>query len=279
MTPQDDSVKISIPPAAQTDAEIVGLAEHWRNWFNAIIKTQNTALLWPQQSGPELHEHSFSAYHFFLDNSGLSLLSGPRGHSASPLRVDFANPQMRYRQKTLGKKQPLARALAARPGLKVLDVTFGLGKDAFFIASLGCQVMGLEASPIIYALAADGVRRLAAGLRGEGQEVLTLSVQFSDSRIFLDALTEATIPDVIYMDPMYPTSGKAALPKKELQWLRELVEPNPERDRELLASALRRARQRVVVKRPLNAAPLAGGVWRSYKGSTTRYDVYQTRLV
>lgn len=58
--------------------------------------------------------------------------------------------------------------------------------------------------------------------------------------------------DVIYLDPMFPGEGRTALPKRELQLLRELT-GDDEGGAQLLALARTRARRRVVVKRSLHA--------------------------
>jgi 16S rRNA (guanine1516-N2)-methyltransferase len=44
----------------------------------------------------------------------------------------------------------------------VLDATAGLGKDAFVLASLGCQMTLIERQPLIAALLEDGLARARA---------------------------------------------------------------------------------------------------------------------
>jgi len=79
---------------------------------------------------------------------------------------------------------------------------------------------------------------------------------------------------VIYLDPMYPDEGKAALPSKEMQILRDLTGGDPDAD-ELLAPALHCARLRVVVKRPIKAEWLANAEpSMSIAGTQLRFDVY-----
>ena len=80
--------------------------------------------------------------------------------------------------------------------------------------------------------------------------------------------------DVVHLDPMYPDDGKAALPSKEMQILRDLTGGDADADA-LLAPARLAAKHRVVVKRPSKAPPLAG-VEPSlrFEGTQLRFDVY-----
>jgi 16S rRNA (guanine1516-N2)-methyltransferase len=78
--------------------------------------------------------------------------------------------------------------------------------------------------------------------------------------------------DVVYLDPMYPERGKAALARKEMQLLRELTGGDPDAD-ELLACA--NARRRIVVKRPRAAPPLLGREPSlALTGTQARFDIY-----
>ena len=80
-------------------------------------------------------------------------------------------------------------------------------------------------------------------------------------------------PDVIYLDPMYPTRGKSALSKKEMQICRKLVGDDTDID-SLMTVAMETACKRVVVKRHPHAPPLAPKPSICFKGKKVRYDVY-----
>ena len=81
-------------------------------------------------------------------------------------------------------------------------------------------------------------------------------------------------PDVIYIDPMYPERKKSALVKKEMQILQRL-HGEDDGNEQLLALALRYARKRVVVKRPINAEILSDiKPNTSVRSKKTRYDIY-----
>ena len=126
-----------------------------------------------------------------------------------------------------GKSQDLAKAFGVGRGRvpypHVLDATAGLGRDAFVLASLGCQVHMLERHPLLAALLADALTR-AHDMPDICEAASRLSLEARDA---LDVLTENIHHDihhdvnydihydVIYLDPMYPESNKRALPQKK----------------------------------------------------------------
>src|SRR3990167_5790731 len=67
--------------------------------------------------------------------------------------IDFLCGKLGYRRMHGGgKNQLIAKAVGIKPHqtLSVLDVTAGLGRDAFILATLGCNVTMVERSPVIY---------------------------------------------------------------------------------------------------------------------------------
>ncbi|MEO5339677.1 MAG: class I SAM-dependent methyltransferase [Magnetococcus sp. MYC-9] len=181
-----------------------------------------------------------------------------------------------------GLQQPLARAVGLRGNrpLTILDATPGLGQDAFVLASLGAEVRMVERAPVVAALLADGLRRLADHLRQRGDVPLPLSLTQGDARLVLAdlSLTQDERPAVVYLDPMYPHRDGSALSRKEMRRLRRLVGEDGDAA-ELLAVALTVARQRVVVKRPRLAATLDGRPpSMAIHSKNTRFDVYLVDL-
>jgi 16S rRNA (guanine1516-N2)-methyltransferase len=198
----------------------------------------------------------------------------------SPISVDFQSQRLLYRQKFGGgRQQPIARALGLKKGITphVIDATTGFGRDAFVLASLGCHVHMLERHPVIHALLEDGLRRLALSADTTSPLVNALRLSHTDAREWLSSTAEPV--DTVYLDPMYPHRTKSALVKKEMRVLRQLVGDDLD-VAVLLDTALRTARQRVVVKRP-KSAPVIGAVTPSYcvESKNTRYDVYLTGLL
>jgi 16S rRNA (guanine1516-N2)-methyltransferase len=193
-----------------------------------------------------------------------------------PWFVDFGSARSAYRRTSGGGvRQTLARAIGikgrARP--RVVDATAGWGRDAFVLASLGCAMDLIERHPLIAELLADGLRR-AAESADLAAIVQRMRLHRCDANDYLKALTGTAMPDVVYLDPMYPHTGKTAAVKKDLRLLRELL-GDPAEDSRLLDTARARARKRVVVKRPKSAAPLQGQAPDAQVASTnTRYDIY-----
>ncbi len=203
-------------------------------------------------------------------------LRDPRGGGPGPVYADFVSGRRRYgRPDPADRRQPLARAVDVKPGATtVVDATAGLGKDAFFLALLGCHVTAVERSAVIAALLEDGLRRARQVPLYEDVIAERLSVVVEDTRRFLTGLNQNDRPHVVYLDPMYPIDPKAsAAVKKEMRILRRLVGDDPDAG-ELLEAALATAQRRVVVKRMRHAPALGGEPALSHKGGIVRYDVY-----
>lgn len=189
-----------------------------------------------------------------------------------PVWVDFSHFDLRPYSAHLSRRQPLARALGKK-AQAVVDATAGYCQDALLFALMGYRTTAIERSPVVMALARDGLQRLAAhaGIALEKR----LHLVEGDARLLLTSLKPP--PEVIYLDPMFPPKRKkSAAVKKEMRLLRELVGDDPDA-RELLEISRRVALDRVVVKRPDDAAPLAPDPSMSIAGKLVRYDVYLAR--
>lgn len=191
--------------------------------------------------------------------------------------VDFLAGAASYRRKHGGGRgQLLAKAVGLKRGRapSVLDATAGLGNDAFVLATLGCSVQLVERSKIIGTLLADGLER-AKSNREIAEIIGRMHLTIGDAAEVMRQMAEKR-PDAVYLDPMYPPSGKAALKGKEMRLFRKLVGDDLDAAH-LLEIALSAARERVVVKRPKNAPALAGRKPNmALEGKTTRYDLYLT---
>ena len=150
-----------------------------------------------------------------------------------------------------GKGQVIAKAVGLNKGEPptVLDLTAGLGRDAFVLASLGCDVTMVERSPIVAALLRDGLER-ATHAAELAAVIVRMRLIEADAAETMRVLEER--PKVCYLDPMYPHSKKSALPGKEMLLFREVVGSDPDAD-QLLELARAVATRRVVVKRTRKA--------------------------
>ena len=191
------------------------------------------------------------------------------------LAVDFIEGAVAHRRKFGGGKgQMIAKAVGIQGAIRpsVLDATAGLGKDAFVLASLGCEIKLIERQPIIATLLEDGLVRALQDI--EVAPIAQRMQLLKGNSIELIKTWQDTPPQVIYVDPMFPHRDKSALVKKEMRLFRPLVGDDMDAS-ELLTAALALASHRVVVKRP-RKAPIIEGATPSFslEGKSSRYDIY-----
>lgn len=235
----------------------------------------------PQETAPDREVRGFS---FVLQNEelgGVERLSLRALHRPQygAIHADWLTTDV-ARRIGAGRKQPLGRAVGLHKPrlpedglLHVLDATAGLGRDGYLMAALGARVTLVERNPTICALLRDALARVLAEpkSRAIGERIAIIE---ADAAEFMARADNAAAFDVVHLDPMYPDDGKAALPSKEMQILRDVTGGDADADA-LLAPARQAAKHRVVVKRPSKATPLAG-VEPSlrFEGTQLRFDVY-----
>ncbi len=209
-----------------------------------------------------------------LDGSGLSLLR-PGDKSLGALQVDFNDGALTWRRNHGGGTgQAVAKAvgLKQKKQLSILDATAGTATDAFVLAALGCNMTLVERHPIVAALLADALLR--AQLEPDVYDITQRMYLHQGSSLdFMHTQKENSF-DVVYLDPMFPHTGKKAQVKKSMQYFRDMVGKDEDAD-DLLAPALKLAKYRVVVKRPrkspfLNQQPPS----YSQEGKANRFDIY-----
>lgn len=192
-----------------------------------------------------------------------------------PVLVDFVEGAVAHRRKFGGGRgQSIAKAVGLKSGANptIVDATAGLGRDAFVLASLGCQVTMLERHPVVAALLADGLQRAQQDSEIGDWMRERMSLRAGSALENLQQL--GFTPDVVYLDPMFPHRQKSALVKKEMRVFQSLVGADLDADA-LLPAALAVAGKRVVVKRPdyagfLNDMPPS----MSIETKSNRFDVY-----
>ena len=211
-------------------------------------------------------------FYLQLKNGVLGLADGS-DKKMLPVVVDFASPASLYRKTHGGgHKEPIVKAVGLKGNTHwhVLDATPGLGRDAFVLVSVGCNVTMIERSPVVAALLEDGIRRLRVNFPKLAQR---MTLQHGNSVEVMQYWHSDNV-DAIYLDPMFPHKKKSALVKKEMRLFQQLLGHDPDADA-LLAPALALATSRVVVKRP-NSAPVLGGISPSMaiKSKKHRFDVH-----
>ncbi len=209
-----------------------------------------------------------------LGEAGLQFAElGPQ--AAGAIRVDFVAGAVAHRRLFGGGSgQMIAKAVGIQPGVRpsVLDATAGLGRDAFVLAELGCQLMLIERQLLIAALLEDGLQR--AKTDPEVATIIARMRLIQGDAIALMQLWADEAPQVIYLDPMFPHRDKTAQVKKEMRLFRPLAGSDDDAPA-LLAAALKLASHRVVVKRPRKAPAIAGDKpGYVLEGKSSRYDIY-----
>ena len=188
-----------------------------------------------------------------------------------PVKVDFASPAMMHRRKG-GQNEMLGRAIGIKSNRHpwVFDATAGLGRDAYVLADLGCKVTLVERSAVLAFILQEGLNRAVISQFNEVREAAArMLVQCGDSTEICAA------PDqVIYLDPMFEERKGSAASKKDLSVLQALHGDSAD-DQRLIDWAFTQPVSRIVVKRPIKAAPLtASSPSHVLKGKSVRFDVY-----
>ncbi len=195
------------------------------------------------------------------------------------IHIDFVGGKTNHRRlHGGGKGQDIAKAIGLHKTQNptVLDLTAGMGGDAFVLASLGAQVTMVERNLIVHALLADALNRAALYSDPALQTVLKrITLLNQDANTVLKLLDNDSLPDVIYLDPMFPERNKSAQVKKEMQFFHDIVGTDDDSEA-LLLNALTKAKKRIVVKRPRLAEKLTESIKPAFEitGKSTRYDVY-----
>ena len=237
----------------------------------AIYNTDEQAVTLSEVLNLPLVTSNTDTFTYLLQYSDNFLqLQSHKDKKFKPLYVDFVHGKSEYRRVFPGKEL-LAKAIGYKHFLvtKIIDATAGLGRDAFVLASLGCDVTLIERSPILAALLQDGLLR-ASKVEATHNIVQRMHLLIGDAQSLLPDLKS----DVIYLDPMYPHRQKSALVKKEMRILRDLVGADVDAAN-LLTIALQCNVKRVVVKRPrLAENSIAIEPNFSSTGKNSRFDVY-----
>ena len=162
-------------------------------------------------------------------------------------------------KKALGKSD--------RP-LNILDCTAGMLQDTLLFLTLGHKVTALEQSKILFYLLHDALRR------SDDQDIFEkLDLLHTNACSYA---AQAKNFDVVYFDPMYPSTKKNALTSGKLDYIAKILEiesinNNSLEDFELLQLI---PAKKMVVKRSIKAEPFSTQINYQVAGKTTRFDVY-----
>lgn len=199
-----------------------------------------------------------------VDGSGISLM----GYGLS-YRGDFEQMLHRITKGRLQHEMLVHVSKTDDPHPTAVDATAGMGEDAFLLAASGYSVTLFEQNPVIAALLKDALRR--AKKHPDLKEIAQrMQLVEGNSIELLPKL--GIVPDLIYLDPMFPARQKSGLINKKLQLIQKLEHPCVEEEA-LLNMAMAVHPQKIIIKRPLKGANLAGREPSySVKGKAIRYD-------
>lgn len=185
---------------------------------------------------------------------------------SKPLFVDFNEIQQKFQQH---QSYLIAKAVgvykAKKKPIRVCDLTAGLGKDAYLLSLLGCQLELVERCEVIAELLQDGLKRIG----------LELKCYIGEAKAYLHLLQKnQDFPEVIYFDPIFPDKNKTALSQKNARMLKKMAGPSLDAETVLLL-ARQTAKNRVVVKRPLHGPAVSTDKPDIvFRGKSIRFDVY-----
>lgn len=209
---------------------------------------------------------------FIYSGEGLCL-ELPKDLGFKSFKVDFLEGVV-ARRKHFGGSQELAKAIGLKNGTKeVLDLTMGWGRESFLLASWGLQVRAFEKDLKVFLLVLDAWERWKKTINISSDKYrLDLIYGPFQEHIF----KKEAIYDCIYFDPMFPPRDKKAKVKKEMQILQLLLGKDSETSfsESDLVQLLSLNFKRLVIKRPINAPPLAPGVNKEIKAKGIRFDLY-----
>lgn len=203
---------------------------------------------------------------FKQDEDGLSLV-----YENMIMKGDFTKNLKRLKQNNL-QSELLVKASKIKgktENLIAIDATAGLGEDSLLLAAAGFYVKMYESNPVIFKLLEDTIKR--ATKIPELENIVSRMEIFNEDSI--NAMKNLNFkPDVILLDPMFPSREKSSLIKKKFQILQKLESPC-ENGKKLLEAAIAAKPQKVIIKRPAKAEFL-GDIKPSYsiKGKSIRYD-------
>ena len=206
--------------------------------------------------------------HLYLSEAGLSFFH-PEARSKNKFQINFTSGSTGWRVKRADHEKLIKKALGkSEHPLNILDCTAGLLQDALLFLSLGHQVTALEQSKILFHLLKDGISR------SEDQNIFKkLDLIHTNACTYA---AQAKNFDVIYFDPMYPSTKKHALSSGKLDYISKILETesidnDPLEDFEVLQLI---PAKKIVVKRPIKVDSFSSKINYQVLGKTTRFDIY-----
>ena len=179
------------------------------------------------------------------------------GLGKHPLVIDFVN-NPRFAEPLL-LREPLAKAAGLRANQRplVIDLTAGLGRDAWALASTGCPVWAFERHPLVHFLLQDGLARaFQHPVARRIAERITLHLGDARQHKAEMFVRDDSLAPIWLLDPMFPERSKSALVKKDMRIFHQLVGEDLDAT-DLFDWARTKPGTRWVVKRPPHAPEIS----------------------
>ena len=206
--------------------------------------------------------------HLYLSETGLSFFH-PEARSTKKFKIDFNSGKTLWRTNRVEHEKLIKKALGKHEApLSILDCTAGMLQDTLLFLSLGHKVTAVEQSKILFYLLNDAINR-------SNDKIIFKALTLINANA-CSYISKGQKFDVIYFDPMYPTSKKNALGSGQLEYLArilaiESIENDSTQDFERLSSM---PIKKMIVKRPIKAEPFSKKINYQVLGKTTRFDIY-----
>ncbi len=208
--------------------------------------------------------------YFVYDTNGLSFVK----ESINPkevLHIDFLKGALGWRLKRVNHERNFRKALGKTDKqLSIFDSTAGLLTDTMIFLSLGHKVVAVEQSKIIYSLVKDAILRA----KNKIPELKNLTFINDNSLEVYKSISKGF--DVIYLDPMYPSSHKKNKKSGRLENIKKILEIEnlSENGENLVKDFFNLEYKKIILKRPLKFRKNYSNINYQVLGKTTRFDIY-----
>lgn len=200
-------------------------------------------------------------YQIELYENKLSLLHIQDKHH---VYVDFDSKQLKFRSQAHLNAELIIKAILGKKkqATTIMDCTAGFGKDSYLMSLTGSEIIAYESNPVMNALLNDGLNRFNI-------DNISLRNQNALNQI------KSTHCEVIYIDPMYPSTKKSAKNNKHMMFLQAFVGHQADMAEDLFEQALLSQCKKIVIKRPVKATyVLNKKPTFQIIGKAARFDVY-----
>lgn len=192
-----------------------------------------------------------------VDSDSVKIFTNSENKKQNGIFVDLKKEILKRTRNT--KKNPLLQSVGRNK--VIYDGTAGYGVDAITLAMFNKTVFAFEKNRLLYLLLKIN---------------LTLLDNGAVKKIILKNKDITGVPgdkqSTLYIDPMYKSNNKKALPKGRMQFLRKHLVTNEQETNHLVEHGIKLF-NKTVLKRPIKA-PILNKPSGSIRTKNVRYDIY-----